>query len=145
MKRLLISMICAGLLTACGAMQTRERLSSLDDSLTAYGQLLRWSHFDEAQAYTHPQPGKQSEPAAEPVDPEKLKAIRLTSYDILDKVVTPDEKLAAITVVMNYYHEESNVLHTLKQVQHWWYSEDQKRWFLQDPLPDFIAGLRNRN
>lgn len=133
------------LLAACGAMQTQQRLSSLDDSLNAYRMLLRWSHFEEALAYTHPQPGKEPAPAAEPVDPEKLKAIRLTDFEILDKVVTPDEKEAAITVAMSYYHEESNVLHTLKQVQHWWYSEDQKRWFLQDPLPDFIGGLLNRN
>jgi hypothetical protein len=138
-------MMVAALLAGCGSLQARQRLSSLDDSLNAYRLLLRWSHFDEAQAYTRPQPGKELVPAAELIDPEKLKSIRLASYDIVNKIVTPDEKEAAITVAMTYYDEESNVLHTLKQVQHWWYSEDQKRWFLQDPLPDFIGDMRNRN
>ncbi|MCG3201189.1 MAG: hypothetical protein NFCOHLIN_01054 [Gammaproteobacteria bacterium] len=141
MKRLVMLMGVAGLLLGgCGSLQSQKRANSLSDTLNEYRILMRWGDYESALTYVRFRPGK-GEQLAE-VDLEALKQVRLASYDVVEQVVTPGETEAAVKVAMTYYHEESNVLHSLTQTQHWWFDEERNRWYLETEFPDLVGNMQ---
>ncbi|MGQ0657137.1 MAG: hypothetical protein ACT4NU_03435 [Chromatiales bacterium] len=126
-------------LGGCAAMQSTKKINQLHDATNAYRILLRWGKYEDATYYIVFRPGR-GQPRK--VDLDALRSIRLASYDIVEQIVAPDESEATFKVTMTYYHEESNVLHTLRDVQIWWYSDEQKRWFLGTDFPDFVGDLQ---
>jgi hypothetical protein len=143
MKQVLAMLLTALTLAGCGSMQTQQRMSSLEETLNAYRILLRWGQYEDALAYIRFRPGSEKEVATP--DFEALKQVRLGSYDIAEKVLSSDENEAMVRVMMTYYASDSNVLHSLRQVQTWWYNEDKKRWYLEGELPDLIGGMDKKN
>jgi hypothetical protein len=143
MRRILAMLLTALMVAGCGSMQTQQRASSLDETLNAYRILLRWAQYEDAMGYIRFRPGKEQEIATP--DFEALKQVRLASYDIADKVLSSDENEATVRVLMTYYASDSNVLHSLRQIQTWWYNEEKKKWYLEGELPDLIGGMERRN
>lgn len=133
------SVLLVVLLGGCAAMGSQKKMNTLHDATNAYRILLRWGQYEDATKYILFRPGHEGPKA---LNLEPLKSIRLASYDIVDQIVSTDETEATLKVVMTYYHEESNVLHTLRDVQHWWYNEEQKRWYLDSAFPDFVGNLQ---
>jgi len=133
---LAIGVLCG--LGGCAAMQSTKRMNRLQDRTNAYRALLRWGQYEDATHYIVFRPGTGK---PEKVDLEAMRPIRLASYNVIEQIVAPDETEATLKVVMTYYHEESNVLHTLRDTQYWWYSDEDERWFLGTDFPDFIGNL----
>lgn len=132
-----IAVVLLVLLGACARVQTEKRIVAFDDTVRNYGALLRWGHYEEAAKYRVAREGERLA-----VDIERLKPIRVASYEIAEKVMDPGGKDATVVAVIGYYHEESGVVHTLKDSQHWWYDDQAKAWFLDSELPDFLAHLK---
>jgi len=141
MKKLVMCMGVVGLLLGgCGGLQSQKRANSLSDTLNEYRILMRWGDYEGALTYVRFRPGKVQELAE--VDLDALKQVRLASYDVVEQILTPEETEADVKVAMTYYHEESNVLHSLAQRQHWWYDEERNRWYLETEFPDLIGNMR---
>lgn len=143
MKRILMVLLAVLTIAGCGSMQTSQRVNTLDETLNAYRILLRWGQYEDAMAYIRFRPGHEID--AEAPDFEALKQVRLASYDIAEKVLLEDKNEANVRVMMTYYASDSNVLHSLRQMQTWWYDEDKKRWFLEGELPDLIGGMQRHD
>lgn len=141
MKKLVMFMGAIGLLLGgCGSLQSQKRANALSDTLNEYRILMRWGDYESALTYVRFRPGKAQE--LPEVDLDALKQVRLASYDVIEQVVTPEETEAEVKVAMTYYHEESNVLHTLIQRQHWWYDGERNRWYLETEFPDLIGNMQ---
>lgn len=130
-SRVLLILVAA-LLAACGSLGVKNRASILDDNLRAYSKLLRWGEYEQAANYI-----ARRDHEAEPIDFGKLAGIRVTAYRELERILTEDAKEAHIRVKIEFYHEDTGVVHTLEDTQTWWYEPDAERWFLDSPLPDF--------
>ena len=142
MKRLVpVIAMAVVLFGGCANLEAQKRMDAFDERLNAYRILMRWGRYEDALHYILFRPG-QGKP--KPVDLEPLKQIRLASYQLVEKIIAVNETAADVTVVMTYYHEESNVLHTLRQVQQWWFNEERKQWYIANDFPDFIGNL-NKN
>lgn len=126
-------------LGACATMEASKRANALDDATKAYGQLLRWGQFGDAVKFIVLRKGQPKQ-----VDLNALKDIRVSSYEITDEVMTPEQKEATVTAVMSFYHERSGVIHTLEDRQVWWYSDEGQHWLLDSELPDFIGALKKK-
>lgn len=131
--------VIASLLSGCEGMGAQKRANTLEQTLNEYRILMRWGQFEEAARYIRFRPGHGE---LKQLDLKPLKQIRLASYDVVEQIVDTEQPVANIKVVMTYYHEESNVLHTLRQAQHWWYDEQNKRWYLEAEFPDFIGNMQ---
>ena len=141
MKRWLAMLVAVALVSGCGGMKTKQRVSSLDETLNAYRILLRWGQYEDALRYIRFREPKPEDELPK-LDLDALKPVKLASYDVVRKVMTPEEDKADIEVAITYYHEESNVLHSMRQTQHWWFDEESERWFLDGEFPDLIGNLR---
>jgi len=133
MAVLLLSVGLAG----CGTVQNKNRAMAMDDSLKTYEKLIRWGEFRAAANYIV---FREKEP--KPFDFEFLEHVRVTAYQVTDRIISPDELEITIRASLEYYHDESNRVFSLRDVQIWWYDEELKRWFLDSELPDFRRGMR---
>ena len=76
------------LLAGCAAMGQRKRLDSLESSVTSYGTALRWGNWNSANEFRAP---RKSSEKLEPMPKAALKNIRVTDYEVVQRVVTRDE------------------------------------------------------
>lgn len=134
LRAVLAAVLASVLLAGCAAMREHKRLDSLEASLQSYGTALRWGEWEAANEYRVPR--KKSE-QLKPMPKAELKHIRVTDYEIVQRVLSPDEKLARIRARITFYDTNTGAVHTLGDEQTWWYNDDARHWFLDGNLPDF--------
>jgi hypothetical protein len=120
------------LILSCGAMESKKRSGQLEENLEDYAVSLRWGDYEGAARFIGMRTG-----SPEPLDIEFLKTIRVTSYDIKDRVLSPEQNQADVTVAIGFYQTDSGVVRELQERQTWWYNKAQERWCLDGNLPRF--------
>ena len=120
----------------CGALETHQKTSAFQEGVRSYGKLLRWGHYEEAAGFRSPRAGSPAE-----LDLDFLKGIRITSYDVVSKQISPGQMEARVTVSIDYYHDSMSTIHTITDRQLWWFDEAQDRWSLDGELPNFAEEL----
>ncbi len=124
----LVMALAVMLLAACASEQ---RLQDLDDTLNLYQAKFRWSNFDDILRFHH------TSKAMDLADYKRLQAIRITSYEEKQRIITSDLEQAEQVVIISYYDKDSGMEHQLLTKQVWKYDEDNQTWFLESDLPDF--------
>ena len=129
--------VLLALVAGCAGVQKEKQLNAFDEALRNYGALLRWGHYEEAGRYLSPR-GRE----ATPLDVARYRSIRVSAYEVTEKTMDLAKGEARVVASIDYYHEESGVVHTLKHPQKWWYDEATKSWRLDTDLPDFLTQLQ---
>jgi hypothetical protein len=132
MNRIIVFLLTAILLQACAAVDDSKKSINLDQTLYYYESAMRWADFSAANSM------RRSEGDTVPANnPEKLKHIKVTGYDVLSTKPSDDETKVFITVKISYYDEDNLKLRTLVDNQVWQFDEEQKVWYISTPLPVF--------
>jgi hypothetical protein len=123
-----------GVGAGCASMEARERMDTLDLSMAAYGNALRWGDYEAAAQYRVSRTGPYP-----PIAPEAFRSLRVASYDVVSMAVDSAQMEAAVSTVIRYYREDVGRVETVRDRQRWWYNPALRRWFLDGDLPDFSA------
>ena len=138
MPRLLTRFVLAFLLVSgllnCAQLRSQEQAALLQDSLRGYSNAMRWSDFGAAMAYIE----RRGE-AVNQADLERLKDVRVTSYEIEDRYLSIDKGEAYVSAKIGYHLADSMTVQTITDKQTWWYREDERRWLLDGDLPNFTV------
>ncbi len=132
MTKTLLVMLLLSLLTGCANIQARKESNALKATLETYRKAIRWGYFETAANYRRPRQGQVRE-----LDPDRLKDVRVVSYEMSDPVLVGEQHEAHVTAHIGYYRSDSGALRQIRQDQTWWYSSDEKHWLLDGDLPDF--------
>ena len=122
-----------GLLTACNRYQTQKKLDNLEESITSYEVALRWAQHQDAYSY-HVSPNGTQPPA----NLDRLQEISVTGIDITDKVINDDQTKANIKGVIRFFNKNQGTEKKIKLDQTWWYSEENKQWYIDGEFPNFF-------
>lgn len=95
---------------------------------------MRWSDFNAAMAFV-----ERREEAVDQIDLERLKDVRVTSYEIEDQYLSVDKGEAYVTAKISFHLADSMTVETITDKQTWWYRKDQRRWLLDGSLPSFTT------
>jgi len=120
------------ILTGCAGANLRNQVDKLKTTLTQYGVALRWAHYNQAIAYHMNRDGEQIL-----VDKNHLEHYNVTAFRPIDPVVNEEGTEATIPVEIDYYDKEYGTLRKIKEIQYWWYNEENKRWFVESDFPNF--------
>ncbi len=120
-------------LTACQKVQTQKKLENFERSVTSYEVALRWAMHEDAYSYHISSEGVRPE-----VDLEKMNNINVTGINVIDRAVNDDQSEAIIKIVIMYYFKNEGTVKKLNLEQEWWYSEDNKQWFIKSDFPPFF-------
>ena len=131
MQRLASTLLIALLLSACGTIEKEEKRMSMNNTTRYYEYALRWSDYDAANAMRNPESTIPSP------DPAVLKKYRVTSYSVVNSLLSEDGLTLTQIVDMRYYNEENLRERQLTDRQKWVYDEENEIWYLDSPLPAF--------
>jgi hypothetical protein len=128
-----LSIAMAVTLIACETIKEQGKIDTFNLTVKEYAKYIRWSRFQDAMSLQKLRGG-----SPDPVDWEHLKQVRVSSYEVLDLAVNPnDQNLASAKVEYSYYLNGWPVVKESSMTQHWWYDESNERWFLDAELPKF--------
>ena len=118
-------------LAGCAATAQRSRLDQFDRTARAYEKAVTWSDFEGAAEI-----GGVAVPDRKAL--EKLRQVRVISYEQRVADVSPDGTQARRSVLIEYTVEGSVKLRTLVDQQGWRFDQAQERWLLVTGLPRFF-------
>ena len=121
-----------GLLTACNQYKTQKKVENFDRSITSYEVALRWAQYENAYSYHVSPNGTQP-----PVNVDRLHEISVTGIDITEKLMNEEKTEAYIKGVVRYYNKNEGTERKIKLEQTWWFSAENKQWFIDAEFPDF--------
>jgi sulfite reductase beta subunit-like hemoprotein len=128
---MMIRSVLLCLLTSSVAGCTHDvELMRLEETLSSFGSAVRWSQFERASDF-------QTAKARRPVDPEALKDIHVTAYDVVYRHESEGRKSVKQTAEIRYFVEQVGVEKKLVDRQSWTFDEEKNQWFLDSPLPVF--------
>ncbi len=128
----LIIIVMISALTACGNVSEKKKMTNLEESVTSYEIALRWAEHESAYSYHVNEEGVKPE-----TDLERLKEISVTGIEVMEKLVHEDKDKAKVRMNVKYYFKDEGKVKTLKLEHDWWYSEENKQWFIKSDFPNF--------
>ena len=132
-KNILLLHVMLLFLIACNASPVkRQRFEEFDTALTHYNVSLRWAMYREALEFHRDRDGKIPEP-----DLDALKAIRVTGYQVTERIVSEDLTEAEVSSEFSYYHDDYGKVKKEIFKHIWWYEPEAKRWYNASGFPEF--------
>lgn len=129
----LLGIVCILVIApGCASMLQKNRLDQFGETSNAYGQMVFWSQYEEANAFR--KPGR----IEKDMDYfERLKDFKVTAYNVKSMHPSEDKKQIRQVVVISYYRVDELVVRTLRDHQVWIYDDMDERWYLEGELPNF--------
>jgi len=132
MRAFILFVVSSLLLTACAAVDDSKKSITLDKALWQYETAIRWVDFGTANSMRRTEGTAVYSP-----DPDMLKNIKVTSYEVMNTTTSADHSEVNMTVEIVYYHDERMKLETLTDHQTWKYDPEIRAWYITTPLPAF--------
>jgi len=129
-KKLVLNSGLIFILSIGGCASVPEELEMLDNTLKNYEKAMLWSEYDyiltshkgqNLNEYQH----------------EKLKGIKVTSYDVLRSKLLPGGKKFVQIIALKYYNRSYGVVRSIRVEQEWVFEEERGAWVVLTPFPDF--------
>ena len=112
-------------------IEKQKKADSLESTLYRFATTIRWGYFDEAYRFRKYEKGEYPQP------PKSLATIRVTAYDVLHPPTLMVEDVAVQLVEIKYVFIDAQKVKTLRDKQIWIFDKDDKRWYLDSPMPEF--------
>lgn len=124
---------CVLLLIGCTTFAARKQQEQFEIASHVYEQALLLGQYEIANGFR-----KVQDSDNKTFDLERLKKIKVTSYDLRAIKASKDNSLVKQTVEIKYYHIDYLIEKTIIDNQQWKYDTAEKRWYLHGGLPDFL-------
>ncbi len=115
----------------CGAVKKDKLAVGLQSATNAYQSALRWGYYETAYGFLHPD-ARQDKPL-----PKVLEGLRLTGYDVVQPPTIQGEETATQIVMIEYLHEDRQIVKQITDRQLWRWDESVQAWRLHSGLPKF--------
>jgi len=132
MRRIIYTILMALSLAGCAAVDDSKKTITYDKAMWKYETAIRWVDFGTANSLR-----RLEDPTAYTPDPETLQHIKVTSYNLVNRVLSEDKAEARLTVEIIYYNDRTMKLITIIDNQVWKYDPAIKDWYISTPLPPF--------
>ncbi|HAJ91794.1 MAG TPA: hypothetical protein DCO71_04105 [Gammaproteobacteria bacterium] len=132
MHRIIYSILLALTLSGCAAVDDSKKTITYDKALWKYETAIRWVDFGTANSFRRLEDNSAYSP-----DLEILQHIKVTSYNVVNKVRSNDHAEVRLAVEIVYYNDRSMKLITIIDKQIWKYDSAIKDWYITTPLPPF--------
>jgi hypothetical protein len=107
-----------------------KKTITLDSATRTYERAIRWGEYEAAIGLR-----RDSTVTHEHMD--RLKAIKVTSYEAVRQTDSADRSETVIEVRISYYNEYTMKEKTIFDLQSWKYDPEKKSWYITSPMPNF--------
>jgi len=123
-------LLCALFVSACTSVADSKKTITMDSATRQYERAIRWGEYQAAESFRRQTTGT-------PADAAHLKAIRVTSYETVNRTESADRTEVQIDVEIRYYNEYTMKEVTITDHQFWEYDPVAKSWYIASPMPAF--------
>lgn len=113
---------------------TPKKDKSLDETLSQYEAMVRWSEWDGAVGFVAPE-YLEKHPITR-LDVDRLRLFRVTSYTVRSSTPFDGGTGLMQVVELRMYNKNRAVEQTVMDQQEWRWDEIGERWMLHSGLPD---------
>lgn len=124
--------VTALVLSGCAQLNMRQKPLLLEDALNAYGSALRWGHANTANSFLRARDGT---PLAS--DSPFRKDLRVAEYRVSTRTPVTDSEVL-VEARLAYMSTTTGTLQQHQDRQLWWYSDDDRRWYLEGAVPPVL-------
>lgn len=117
--------------SGCATYREQKKSDALDRTTDSYETAIRWGYFEMTRNFRK-DPDRQEESSL-----SRVRNIKITSYEVLDRKISADKSEARQTVELKYFNVEYLIEKTVVDNQLWKYDEKEQRWYLASPFPRF--------
>lgn len=117
---------------AAGCSNKQQR--AFQNTLDAYGSLVRWGDFSGALNFVHPD--ERPETKRMNFELQRFEQVRVTSYIPLSTTGGPTPNTVIQIVEMRVANRHTAQERQLRDRQVWQFDEEDERWWLMSGLPD---------
>ena len=121
------------LMVGCATSQN-SKMENFKNISKAYEKALLASDFEIAYQVLDP------EVIEEETGFNKYKDIKVVDYEMKKYSMSDDKTEIYQVVEIGYYRIGGYILRTIRHKELWKYNEENKSWFLQNGLPEFLQG-----
>ena len=132
MHRFIYPILLVLSLSGCAAVDDSKKTITYDKALWKYETAIRWVDFGTANSLRRLEDSSAYSP-----DLKTLQHIKVTSYNVVNKVMSEDHAEVRLAVEIVYYNDRSMKLITIIDNQIWKYDPAIKGWYITTPLPPF--------
>ena len=132
MHRFIYPILLVLSLSGCAAVDDSKKTITYDKALWKYETAIRWVDFGTANSLRRLEDSSAYSP-----DLKTLQHIKVTSYNVVNKVMSEDHAEVRLAVEIVYYNDRSMKLITIIDNQIWKYDPAIKDWYITTPLPPF--------
>lgn len=127
----LILLSTALLLSGCA---TDKRSDTLDHTMIAYANAVRWDGFEAAEQFVDPKV-REAHPLTD-LDRERFKQVTVSDYDDGNGPVPAGENEVRQVVQISLTNVHTQAVHTIVDHQLWRYDPEKLHWWLESGIPD---------
>jgi hypothetical protein len=110
-----------------------RRVELFEETTFNYENAIRWGYYELAYDFSREDGINEQETP----DFEKLKDVKVSSYEVVKSRILVNDTVAHQTVEIKYYNintlVEKSLVHQLK----WEFDSEKKKWYLRSGFPDF--------
>lgn len=133
MMRSLMLMPILALSAGCAAMSSQSESRSLETTLVAYANAVRWGDFEQALAFVDPETLK-AHPLSS-IDMERYRQVKVAAYTEQPPVPAGAHEVRQV-VQISLVNINTQTERSIIDKQLWRYDEKGKHWHLMSGLPD---------
>ena len=125
--------LCFLVLAGCATLESslERRQETFEITTFNYEKAIRWGHYELAYDSVKVNDTDQKKP-----DFDKLRDVRVSSYEVLNRTISEGELQAQQTVEIKYYNVNSLIEKTLVHKELWEFDRDKKTWYLRSGFPE---------
>ena len=126
--------IALAALGGCATGKSQQRL--LDETLDAYGEVIRWGNFEQALSFVDPEVLKKHPVSA--LDLQRYQQVRVTIYnDQPPRPAGPDDVTQLVEIGL--VNVNTQTARSLVDNQRWHWDDKARHWWLESGLPDITS------
>ena len=129
--QIMIILMSFALISGC---DTRKQSNGLDETLSNYEQIIRWSQWDGAAGFLSPAYLENNTMTR--LDMDRLRLFKVTAYTVRSALPFDDGMGLRQVVEIRMFNKNRAVEKTLIDNQEWQYDSNAQRWYLHSGLPD---------
>jgi hypothetical protein len=133
MLRLILPTMFLALCAGCGTVSKQSENRTLETTLVAYANAVRWGDFEQALAFVDKETLKEHPLSS--IDMERYKQVKVSSYAEQPPVPAGPHEVRQI-VQISLVNINTQTERTVIDKQLWRYDEKSKHWHLISGLPD---------
>jgi hypothetical protein len=132
-------------LSGCAELDSSSSTNRFQSAVNLYNNSIRWHDWNKVFQLMQNKPDSSNDtilsPTAEQL--EHLEGFKIVRVNILNTMITEEDKSADVVFVIEYRRTNSLKVHSVRHNTSWWFNDEDNIWYTETALPEIFYPTPN--